>query len=112
MKIRSLTALLISGLIFTNCILLPGEEKKSGMESILLGLGGGSSGNSSKLKPGATIDLNNDGILADSNGDGISDGINLNGNDFPSLVLLDTNGDGIPDAVDQNGMVFQTTTFL
>lgn len=107
MKNRSLTALFISFLISTQCILLPGEEKKSGMESILLGLGGGSSGNSSNLKPGATIDLNNngtpDGILTDSNGDGISDGINLNGNDFPSLVLLDTNGDGVPDAVDQNG---------
>ncbi|MGE8722770.1 chitobiase/beta-hexosaminidase C-terminal domain-containing protein [Leptospira terpstrae] len=107
MKIRTLSLLFISFLITTQCILLPGEEKKSGMESILLGLGGGTTGNSSNLKPGATIDLNNngipDGILTDSNGDGISDGINLNGNDFPSLVLLDTNGDGIPDAVDQNG---------
>lgn len=86
---------------------MPSEDKKTGFELILLGLGGGSSGNSDRLKPGATIDLNNngvaDGVLTDSNGDGISDGINLNGNDFPTLILLDTNADGIPDAVDQNG---------
>lgn len=107
MKNRTLTSLLISLIFSYQCILLPGEDKKTGIELILLGLGGGSSGNSDRLKPGATIDLNNngtaDGVLTDSNGDGISDGINLNGKDFPSLILLDTNADGIPDAVDQNG---------
>lgn len=107
MKKIHLTPLFMSILILAQCILLPGEDKKSGMESILLGLGGGSSGNSANLKPGAAIDLNqngvSDGILTDSNGDGVSDGITLNGNDFPSIILLDTNGDGVPDAIDQNG---------
>lgn len=44
-----------------------------------------------------------DGTLVDSDGDGVSDGINLTGGTTPNLLLLDTNGDGIPDAVDSNG---------
>ncbi|MCW7474741.1 chitobiase [Leptospira levettii] len=73
----------------------------------LLGLIGGSPSSSQDLSPGTAFDLSGDGktdaTLVDSDGDGVSDGINLTGGTTPNLILLDTNGDGIPDAVDSNG---------
>ncbi|TGM70612.1 chitobiase, partial [Leptospira mtsangambouensis] len=75
--------------------------------AFLFGLVGGSPTSSQNLTPGATIDLSGDGkpdgTLVDSDGDGVSDGINLTGGTTPNLILIDTNGDGIPDAVDTNG---------
>lgn len=75
--------------------------------AFLLGLIGGSPSSSQDLSPGTTLDLSGDGktdaTLVDSDGDGVSDGINLTGGTTPNLILIDTNGDGIPDAVDSNG---------
>ncbi|MGV3665931.1 MAG: chitobiase/beta-hexosaminidase C-terminal domain-containing protein [Leptospira bouyouniensis] len=88
---------------------LPEGTSQQGLNPFvfLLGLIGGSPSSSQDLSPGTTLDLSGDGktdaTLVDSDGDGVSDGINLTGGTTPNLILLDTNGDGIPDAVDSNG---------
>ncbi|MCW7474584.1 chitobiase/beta-hexosaminidase C-terminal domain-containing protein [Leptospira levettii] len=103
---------LIFLLLFTsNCFLfLPngGKQTDFSVFGFLLGLLGGSTSSSSQdLSPGTQIDLSGegkiDGTLVDSDGDGISDGINLTGGNTPNLILIDTNGDNLPDAVDSNG---------
>lgn len=89
--------------------ILPDGSSQQGFNPFvfLLGLIGGSPSSSQDLSPGTTLDLSGDGktdaTLIDSDGDGVSDGINLTGGTTPNLILLDTNGDGIPDAVDSNG---------
>ncbi|WP_039928055.1 chitobiase/beta-hexosaminidase C-terminal domain-containing protein [Leptospira yanagawae] len=89
--------------------ILPDGSSQQGFNPFvfLLGLIGGSPSSSQDLSPGTTLDLSGDGktdaTLVDSDGDGVSDGINLTGGSTPNLILLDTNGDGIPDAVDTNG---------
>jgi hypothetical protein len=74
---------------------------------LLMGGAGSSSKSTVDLSPGASIDLTgtgqNQGILIDTNNDGVSDGIDLTGDGIPNILLLDTNGDGIPDAIDLNG---------
>ncbi|ABZ95360.1 Conserved hypothetical protein [Leptospira biflexa serovar Patoc strain 'Patoc 1 (Ames)'] len=97
--------------LFTfQCIaFLPDGSSQQGFNPFvfLLGLIGGSPTSTQDLSPGTTLDLSGDGktdaTLVDSDGDGVSDGINLTGGTTPNLILLDTNGDGIPDAVDSNG---------
>lgn len=97
--------------LFThNCLLFfpnGGNQTDFSLFAFLFGLVGGSPSSAQNLTPGATIDLSGDGkpdgTLVDSDGDGVSDGINLTGGTTPNLILIDTNGDGIPDAVDTNG---------
>lgn len=97
--------------LFTfQCVgILPDGSSQQGFNPFvfLLGLIGGSPSSSQELSPGTTLDLSGDGktdaTLVDSDGDGVSDGINLTGGEVPNLILIDTNGDGIPDAVDSNG---------
>ncbi|MCW7504352.1 Lcl C-terminal domain-containing protein [Leptospira paudalimensis] len=68
---------------------------------------GSPSGQTNQLIPGKPFDLDgngkNDGIVLDSDGNGVPDGIDTNGNGSADILLLDTNGDGIPDAIDTNG---------
>ncbi|MCW7460603.1 chitobiase/beta-hexosaminidase C-terminal domain-containing protein [Leptospira limi] len=97
-------------LFSSQCVgILPDGSSKQGFNAFvfLLGLMGGNPSTSQDLSPGTTLDLSGDGktdaTLVDSDGDGVSDGINLTGDTTPNLILLDTNGDGIPDAVDSNG---------
>ncbi|MCW7491242.1 chitobiase/beta-hexosaminidase C-terminal domain-containing protein [Leptospira sp. 2 VSF19] len=97
--------------LFTNrcLLLLPNGNNQQDLSpfAFLLGLLGGSPSSTQNLTPGATVDLSGDGkpdgTLVDSDGDGVSDGINLTGGTTPNLILIDTNGDGTPDAVDSNG---------
>jgi hypothetical protein len=97
--------------LFTfQCVgILPDGSSQQGFNPFvfLLGLIGGSPSSSQELSPGTTLDLSGDGktdaTLVDSDGDGVSDGINLTGGEVPNLILIDTNEDGIPDAVDSNG---------
>ncbi|XDD48268.1 chitobiase/beta-hexosaminidase C-terminal domain-containing protein [Leptospira sp. WS39.C2] len=104
------TYLLIVILSLSRCVgILPGNTPQQGFNPLafLFGLIGGTPSSSQNLSPGTTLDLSGDGkvdaTLVDSDGDGISDGINLTGGTTPNLILIDTNGDGIPDAVDVNG---------
>ncbi|TGL51409.1 chitobiase [Leptospira kemamanensis] len=107
---NKLYLLSIVSLFTFQCVaFLPDGSTKQGFNpfAFLLGLIGGSPSSSQDLSPGTTLDLSGDGktdaTLVDSDGDGVSDGINLTGGTTPNLILIDTNGDGIPDAVDSNG---------
>ncbi|MCW7487489.1 chitobiase/beta-hexosaminidase C-terminal domain-containing protein [Leptospira meyeri] len=112
MRIQKQTYLLSFLILFaSNCVLfLPngGGQTDFSPFAFLFGLVGGSPSSSAQnITPGTAVDLSGDGnpdaTLVDSDGDGVSDGINLTGGATPNLLLLDTNGDGIPDAVDSNG---------
>ncbi|MCW7491101.1 chitobiase/beta-hexosaminidase C-terminal domain-containing protein [Leptospira sp. 2 VSF19] len=111
MRIPKSIFLFIFFVLFTNrCLLfLPNGNNEQNFSpfAFLLGLLGGSPSSAQNLSPGATVDLSGDGkpdgTLVDSDGDGVSDGINLTGGTTPNLILIDTNGDGTPDAVDANG---------
>ncbi|GBF43890.1 chitobiase/beta-hexosaminidase C-terminal domain protein [Leptospira ellinghausenii] len=101
---------LVLTLFSSQCVgILPDGSSQQGFNPFvfLFGLIGGNQSSSQDLSPGTTLDLSGDGktdaTLVDSDGDGVSDGINLTGGTTPNLILLDTNDDGIPDAVDSNG---------
>lgn len=95
------------GSFSSNCMQFSKEKSLLNPIFLLLFLGGSqSSNNNISLIPGSTVDLSGDGnpngsgILIDSDGNGVADGIDITGDGTPNILLLDTNGDGLPDALD------------
>ncbi len=87
-------------------IYIPNCKPQSSVDlSGLLALFGGTP--NVNLVPGKSADLDGngsqDGIVLDTNGDGVADGIATGPGNIPDILLVDTNGDHIPDAIDADG---------